>query len=329
MRTTEVAAPPKVYPGYIFFSLSSLVPGSEAPCTIKMESYNQFTKRLRLVSVLEGGERIEPRWLERVLEQGVEQGYIALNDLEQLQEYLHRQTHLILQNSADEPERGQRLVYENALCSIKAAMLDPKNGRRLSLGVATVRQTLELIWDDDQSRRGLLKVMVQDRQLYNHSLNVCLLGVSFARSLNWSRDECESLGLALFFHDLGLLEPNGQPDAYALCRKIEASTFKRHPQGSCSYLQTVQEASEVVVDTVLNHHENLDGSGFPRGLTGEQLSPLSRLARIVDAYESGTSGCLAHQSQPPFATLRYMRQRLRDQLDQDLLESFVRFLGQS
>lgn len=330
MKTAEVTAPLKVYPGYLHFSLAALAPGTEAPCSIYLETYNQTTKRLRLTRVLAPGAEISARNLDKYLGAGITLGYTALDDLPELQAYFHRITQELLTSSDADPEKGQRLVYENALCSMKAAMLDPRNGRRLSLGAATVRQTLDMIWDDEVTRKGLLRVMGRDRQIYTHSLNVCLLGVGFARSQGWSRPECESLGIALFFHDLGLVEfDNASPENLCYPSIQEAEEFRRHPQASHDYLRQVRGLADDTLETVLNHHENLDGSGFPRGLAASDLGPADRLARIAEVYEGGTSGCLEADAASPYDTLQRMRHEMSAQLDQKMLGSFVRFLGQT
>ena len=85
--------------------------------------------------------------------------------------------------------------------------------------------------------------------------------------------------------------------------------------------------SREVSEIVLNHHESLDGSGYPRGLKADQISPPCRLARLVDVYESSTSGCGGAEVLTPFSALRHMRFDMTAQLDQSMLESFVRFLG--
>ncbi|KMY66682.1 hypothetical protein AAU61_16370 [Desulfocarbo indianensis] len=151
MQLTEIKAPPNFYQGFMYFSLAVLVPDSQAPCSIRLEAYNQNLGRLRLVETLQASDTIRSAWLDRLLDEGVCQAYIALEDLPSLQAYLHQQTKLLF--VADQAQ-AHLLVYENALCAIKSAMLDPKNGRRLAMAAATVRGMLQQIWENEGAARG-------------------------------------------------------------------------------------------------------------------------------------------------------------------------------
>jgi len=326
MQLTEIQAPPNFYQGFMYFSLAVLAPDSQAPCSIRLEAYNQNLGRLRLVETLQPGDTIRAAWLDILLDEGVCQAYIALEDLSALQAYLHQQTKLLL--SADQA-RAHLLVYENALCAIKSALLDPKNGRRLAMAAATVRGMIQHIWETDSARQGMLKVMTLSQELYTHSLNVCLLGVGLASALGWRRDQVDSLGVALFFHDLGLAENAGEQNVPLPLSLQNEEALSPHAEASACGMALLPEVDDEAVEMVRCHHENLDGSGSPRGLSSSQLSAAARLARIVDVYERATSGCLTSEVLSAFAALQMMRHEMREQLDQETLSAFVRLLGQA
>ncbi len=325
MQITEVETPPNLYQGFIYFSLAVLVPGSSAPCTIRLEAYNQSLGRVRLIEALQPGDTVREKWLSQLLREGVGQAYIGLEDLPSLQAYMHA---LIEQLLEKDQEQAHRMVYENALCAIKSAMLDPKNGRRLAMAATVVRGLIQHLWVNEKAREDMLKVMSISQELFTHSTNVCLLGLGLAISLGWERDQVEDLGLALFFHDLGLAAEIAKPEGYRpVCLEGESS-HREHPEESANCLTNLPGANPAILDAVRSHHENLDGTGYPRGLEGYALSPAARLARVVDLYELATSGCLKPEVLNPFAALQLMRYEMRDQVDQEILGSFVLFLGQ-
>jgi HD-GYP domain-containing protein (c-di-GMP phosphodiesterase class II) len=328
LSTVQVSALPNLYPGYAHFSLRALVPESRCPCTLRLEAYNAASQRLRLVVAQEAGARLEEAWLTRLLQAGIQHAYIAQDDLERLQEYLRSQAGRLLARDSQDWRLQHSLIYEQALCSLKSAMLEPRNGRRLAAGVATVRQLLDLVWQDDRARQGLLKVMTSDGRLAKHCLNVCLLGLGVARDQGWPRQEAQNLGLALFFHDLGLAEQPGGSDCSIMEPTGDEDGLREHPRLSRDFLGAVPELAPEVLDTVLCHHENLDGSGYPRGLASPALSPSARLARIVDFYETVTADRGDCQALSPFEALSRMRREMNTQLDQELLDALVRFLGQ-
>ncbi|MBI5523848.1 MAG: HD domain-containing protein [Desulfarculus sp.] len=328
ISTIEISALPNLYPGYVHFSLRSLVPASRCPCALRLEAYHSASQRLRLVMAQEAGARLDGAWLARLLQAGIHHAYIQQDDLDRLEEYLRVQAARLALASDSDTELQHCLVYEQALCAIKSAMLEPRNGRRLAQGVATVRQIIEQIWRDDGARQGLLKVMTSDGRLAKHCLNVCLLGVGLARGLGWPSQRAENLGVALFFHDLGLAGQDSESrDCSPELPDDAHPALRQHPKLSRDFLGQVPDLAPEVLDTVLNHHENLDGSGYPRGLDGQGLSPASRLARVVDFYESSTAGRGCCPALTPFEALSLMRREMKAKLDQDLLEGLVRFLG--
>lgn len=120
---------------------------------------------------------------------------------------------------------------------------------------------------------------------YQHCLSVTAIAVAFARQLGFSRADTEKVALAGLLHDIGkaliplsILE---KPDALS---KDEAATMRLHATLGHELLQTMPELPDDVLDIVLHHHEYLDGTGYPHGLKGDQISDLSRLITIADVY---------------------------------------------
>lgn len=330
LPTTEISGPPNVYPGFAHFALRALVPGTEAPCDIRLEAIQPNQRDLRLVVALPKRAEITPSWRQRLLFSGVTHGFTPLADLDRLLAYLSEQSQRALTGGVDaDPMQGSYLAYEHALCCLKAALLDPRNGRRLGLGAATVRKLVGMIWDNDTTRQAMLKVISRDQELASHGLNTCLLAVGFARSLGWSRLVAERLGLAMFYHDLGLVDlAHDGPDDALWDGIREGKTIEDHPRLGRDHLLRVEDLDPGVPELIYTHHENLDGSGYPRGLAGEAIGPEARVARIVDIYETGSSGSCGRQALNPYALLLVMRNEIGLWLDRPLLERFVRFLGQ-
>ncbi len=330
MQTTEVSGPPNVHPGFAHFALRALVAGTKAPCDIRLEAITPNQPGPRLVVALPKGAEVGVAWRDSLLTSGVVHAFAPLVDLDLLLAYLSQQSQLALADSSPaEPLQGAYLAYEHALCGLKAALLDPRNGRRLGLGASTVRKLVTMIWDNDATRQAMLKVLSHDRELASHGLNTCLLAVGFARGLGWSRLVAERLGLAMFYHDLGLVDlGHPGPDDPLWGGIREGRPFEDHPRLGHDYLLRVEDMDPTVPELILCHHENLDGSGYPRGLAGDAISPEARVARIVDVYETATSGSAGREALNPYALLLIMRNEVGIWLDLPLLEKFVRFLGQ-
>jgi diguanylate cyclase (GGDEF)-like protein/PAS domain S-box-containing protein len=122
-----------------------------------------------------------------------------------------------------------------------------------------------------------------------HSRRVSALCAFIARQLDLSVREVNRMRTAGLMHDIGkigvseaILNKPGKLD------KAEWEEMRRHPEIGYRILSTVSEFSDLAV-AVLEHHERMDGSGYPRGLEGERISYQARIIAIADSYDAMTS----------------------------------------
>jgi HD-GYP domain-containing protein (c-di-GMP phosphodiesterase class II) len=120
-----------------------------------------------------------------------------------------------------------------------------------------------------------------------HAVNVGTLSMIVARHLRLPPDVIRLVGMAGFLHDFGeqyipirILRNRGH------LSKTEFLELQRHPDYSVDLLQRVSHIPPEVVEIIICHHERLDGSGYPRHLSGSQLSVPSRIVLVVDEYDS-------------------------------------------
>ncbi|WP_346909682.1 HD-GYP domain-containing protein [uncultured Roseibium sp.] len=157
---------------------------------------------------------------------------------------------------------------------------------------------------------------------FRHSMMVTGFAVAFARQLGASAEEHALLGIGAIVHDIGkvriplaILDKPGKltPDEFAL--------VKKHPVYSRMILSGRPEIGPDVLDLALHHHEYLDGSGYPDGLSADQISRHVRMLTICDIYSALTEERAykkAFGSRQAFATLLEMGGKI----DQDLLQKF-------
>lgn len=121
---------------------------------------------------------------------------------------------------------------------------------------------------------------------YHHSLGVTEVAVAIARELNLTPERLSLVRRAAFLHDIGKLAvPNHILDKRGRLDAREWTIVTRHPRISGSILQRVSAFRELAA-LAAEHHERLDGSGYPFGLKADQLSPESRLIAMADCYSA-------------------------------------------
>jgi len=136
--------------------------------------------------------------------------------------------------------------------------------------------------------------------LYMHSLSVCALMISLAQQLRLRPEQIQEAGLAGLLMDVGMGHvPQETWDKGAPLTPEEWQVIKSHTTLAHEFLTLGGEMPETVLDVCLHHHERMDGSGYPHGLVGEEISLFSRMAAICDTYDAMTSDRVHRQGQDP------------------------------
>jgi HD-GYP domain-containing protein (c-di-GMP phosphodiesterase class II) len=163
---------------------------------------------------------------------------------------------------------------------------------RLDLAGITERlkELIELV---KSSRDTILRlpefVYLSENYLHQHSLNCAILSLAIGDSLRLPPHRLIELGIGALLHDIGMLKI---PDAlYLNPRQLgprEWQMIKAHPMLSYRILKGFS-VSDTIALTAYEHHERLDGTGYPRALAGEKITLYSRILAVADSYESMTT----------------------------------------
>jgi len=134
-----------------------------------------------------------------------------------------------------------------------------------------------------------LTLMREQRpELYHHSLQMMLVALYLALQDGWSERDCVPLAAAGLLHDIGMLYmPPAWTDPAHKLTPEERKQLVAHSVTAMWVLREQQVYTPAVQTAVLEHHECLDGSGYPRGLEREQISPMGQmliLAEVVSAF---------------------------------------------
>jgi len=129
----------------------------------------------------------------------------------------------------------------------------------------------------------------RDPYTAGHQRRVTDLALAIARKLEYGEDACSTLRTAGMLHDIGKLgvpaEILSKPTALS---KIEFELIRTHPQAAYEILADIAFPGPVA-EIVLQHHERLDGSGYPRGLAGEKIFREARILAVADVVEAMAS----------------------------------------
>jgi putative nucleotidyltransferase with HDIG domain len=171
-------------------------------------------------------------------------------------------------------------------------------------------------------RQWLTTVGCYHMQTYRHCLFVTGFAVAFARHLGMREDDQRRLTRAALLHDVGkAFIPLTILDKPAELTEEEMTEMRTHPRRGYDALAGEGGFPPEMLDVVLHHHELLDGTGYPNGLRGNQISDIVRLTTVVDIYSALVESRTYRQPFTPakaFATMEAMGGKL----DRHLLEAF-------
>lgn len=163
--------------------------------------------------------------------------------------------------------------------------------------------------------------------VYFHALNVTVLSLILARALGLHEEETKHLGMGAIFHDIGKIEiPSKILMKTEPLTKPERSFLEMH----CEYgLKIANKVglSKQAAEIVMQHHEYADGSGYPGKLKSAQISPLSRIVSVVNAYDNLCNPICLADALTPHEALSQMFAIKRNKFDVETLKAFIHCLG--
>lgn len=170
---------------------------------------------------------------------------------------------------------------------INTVTLNKLNSLSIDKLVLCARKIVDNLMEDSMSNQMLLALMDYDECTFQHSINVSYFSTLMGIKLRLDADRLYDLALGALLHDIGKL---GIP-LNILCKpdKLDAEEYRimqGHPYYGVQALYNIEGISTSVIQIVLQHHENFDGTGYPRQLKGSHSYILARLVHICDVYEA-------------------------------------------
>ena len=193
--------------------------------------------------------------------------------------------------------------------------------------VSVVRDIADALEHNSAAFSSVARLKEKDGYTYTHSIAVCALMITLARANNATRDEVHDFGIAGMLHDIGKLSIDSAILSKAgSLDNTELAEIRRHPEMGHRMLSDDPTVPPMALDVCLHHHERLDGTGYPFGLKGDQLTTAARIAVICDVYDAMTSNRPYKKGKSPIDAVTEMAS-LSDVIDQDLLSKFMRGIG--
>jgi len=171
-----------------------------------------------------------------------------------------------------------------------------------------------------------LGLRVKDREARAHNLRVARLCVHIGRQMSMSAHELRVLARAGLMHDIGKLGiPEAVLDKHSPLSDSEWMLMRTHPEMGLTLLDRMGQSSREVL-AVLYHHERLDGSGYPYGITEEGIPIEARIVAVADTYDALTSNRPYRTACSDAEARRVLAEEARHRLDSRAVDALFRAL---
>jgi HD-GYP domain-containing protein (c-di-GMP phosphodiesterase class II) len=187
-----------------------------------------------------------------------------------------------------------------------------------------VEEMVSFVSTDVNAVTSLMRLSVHDYYTYNHCVDVAVYSVVLAKKIfGGDKQLLLRAGLGGLLHDIGKRKID-----LSIINKTSSLTpdewaeIKRHPTYGKQYLEEVPMIPEATRLVVYEHHENFDGTGYPRGLREEEISRLARVVTIADVFDALTTNRTYHKAITPEEALNTMYGMQPGKFDPGIFKSF-------
>jgi hypothetical protein len=194
-------------------------------------------------------------------------------------------------------------AVKTALVRIFASLCSPgafKNFSELQMFSKSASQCISLVMDDLRASHSHNDTIMLNRVVrlstnlpevfYQNAINVCVYAVKLGMISGLSYDELHTLGLGAMFHDIGITQiPHRLLLKSGSLSSPEFSEVQKHTEYGYKILKDTPGIPLLAAHCALQHHERIDGSGYPAGLKGDGIHPFAKWVAMLDGYDAMTN----------------------------------------
>jgi HD-GYP domain-containing protein (c-di-GMP phosphodiesterase class II) len=239
-------------------------------------------------------------------------------------------SHFVRESSLAEETSAAKVLYAKAMSHVRSFVDEVRRGKDIDFreSAPLVDSFIESVFRNEAAAATLFKLRLFDEYTYTHCINVSILSVILGKHQGLDRDALRELGMAGIFHDIGKARiPETILNKPGKLSESEFAVMKSHPMEGFRLMEGKPSVTADMLRAVLEHHERQDGTGYPRGLKGPDISPFARIISVVDVYDALTSRRVYKEPMAPAKALGLMYQWRDRDFSPLAIERFIKCLG--
>ncbi|QMV13252.1 HD-GYP domain-containing protein [Vibrio spartinae] len=220
--------------------------------------------------------------------------------------------------------------FERSLARIRSVTNKIRNRPQDAVEEASqlVADVVDELLAEESVTLHLMNSKSEFEDIYFHSLNVSVIAMMIGRVKGFDAEKIKELAFAALFHDIGKIKVPA-----AIVRKQtpltgpEKNYLRQHTRYGFDIANGIEGFPESAKRVISQHHELMDGSGYPEGMKGDDIDELAQIIAVANAFDSLCHGNLISEQKIPYAALSHLYKNCRDLYNFDNLSILVKFMG--
>jgi HD-GYP domain-containing protein (c-di-GMP phosphodiesterase class II) len=314
----------KAPPGYIEIDLSLL----QVDTTVDFDVYFWPDSAAKPVLYRDKDLSFEEEHRKRLREADAHI-YILSDNVRVLNRYIERNLDRIVSSPTIPTKTKATILYKSSLMMVQDLLDKPDSPENFRRSEDVVRATIGYIMQGKDSFHQLMSLTSYDYYTYTHSVNVCTIGLALAEQVGLrSQADLMDFGVGALFHDVGKTKiPPSILRKKGPLSEAEWTEMRRHPDLGLALIDPSSPFSDASKAVIAQHHERIDGAGYPNGLSNGGIHPFARVAAIVDVFDALTSRRVYKDAVASYPALKIMREEAGTHFDDSYYRAFVKLLG--
>lgn len=254
--------------------------------------------------------------------------YIKCVDEHTHLKFLEQNLGRILNEEKTPKKEKASILYQCATGIAKDIFTSPRSTETFVRSKAVVDHTFDMLSKDSDAFLQMISLSSHDYYTYTHCVNVMTFTISLLNSLGIKDQKViKEAAIGAFLHDIGKSKvPLSILNKPGPLLEEEWQIMKQHPTYGIDLLvdKPVPERGKQVI---LQHHEKINGVGYPYGLKGDKVQMVSQVVSVCDAYDAMTTNRVYQKALQPYQAFEIIMQQMKGHFDPKIVTTFIQLLN--
>ena len=274
---------------------------------------------LQADSVIDKEKKSKLKYAEKI--------YALESEKDKYDNFLENHLQSILRDNSLSLDEKTDIIYAASSDLTHKLYTNPDALENATLSENIVKPMLDTIIHNENTISSYLKIIEYDYYTHTHSLNVSVYALCLGNELNLDEEKLTSLGRAALLHDIGKskIDPKIVNKQGKLTQE-EFEMMKNHPTYGYEIANNYKIEDKNILEGIYQHHEKLDGNGYPNKLSDKQIGLFPKIISVCDIFDALTTRRSYKSAMKSFEALTLMKTTMNSHLDASILNTFIKML---